>query len=225
MQQPEECAWLAENLLAIVRDPIMIQGETIRVSGSIGIALYPADGADIPSLLKAADSAMYAAKKSGKNRYRFFSSEMTSRAKERLQVEQGLQQALAQQQLRVFYQPTFSLHDGAIHGFEALLRWQHPQLGLLPSARFISVAEEAGLLTAMELWLLKTVCQQGRQWQQQAGRPLNMAVNLSAATLASATFCQQLAEILQQSQLLKRRVWRWKSMKPRCKRSTSARRG
>ncbi|HJV06714.1 MAG TPA: EAL domain-containing protein [Chromobacteriaceae bacterium] len=201
VQQPEDCAWLAENLLAIVRDPIMIQGETIRVSGSIGIALYPADGADIPSLLKAADSAMYAAKKSGKNRYRFFSSEMTSQAKERLQVEQGLQQALAQQQLRVFYQPTFSLRDGTIHGFEALLRWQHPQLGLLPSARFISVAEEAGLLTAMELWLLKTVCQQGRQWQQQAGRPLNMAVNLSATTLASATFCQQLAEILQQSQL------------------------
>jgi len=159
--------------------PFDLDGNEVYTSPSIGIAFYPDDGDSVTSLLKRADMAMYAAKARGRNRYQFFSEDMHQRAIDRMQLEAGLRQAVERQEFRLVYQPQYDLASGALVGVEALLRWQHPELGTVLPERFIGMAEETGLILPIGEWVLRTACAQARQWVRAGRSDLRVAVNLS----------------------------------------------
>lgn len=159
--------------------PFDLDGHEVYTSPSIGIAFYPDDGDSVTSLLKRADMAMYAAKARGRNRYQFFSEDMHQRAVDRMQLEAGLRRAVEQQEFRLVYQPQYELASGALVGVEALLRWQHPELGTVLPERFIGMAEETGLILPIGEWVLRTACAQAREWVQAGRGDLRVAVNLS----------------------------------------------
>ena len=174
---------LAEKLLASIALPLDVQGHEIRMTASIGISMFPRDGTDEPTLLKHADIAMYQAKDDGKNTFAFYAEELDRHSVERLVFESSLRQALEQRQFEVHYQPKVDGRDGRITGVEALLRWHHPELGLVSPAKFIPVAEETGLIVPIGRWVLETACAQQVAWRR-AGHPaLRMAVNVSARQL------------------------------------------
>ncbi len=163
--------------------PFTIDGQTLTISVSAGIAVYPDDGKDIDSLFKKADIAMYAAKEAGKNTYRFFTREMNAHADEYLRLRGCLQNALVQKEFVLHYQPQIDLKSGQVAGVEALLRWNSPDLGIVPPDRFLPVAEDSGLIVPIGDWVLGEACRQAAAWQK-AGLPkIVMAVNLSAVQL------------------------------------------
>ncbi len=176
----ELAASVAKKILHALESPFRIDGREFVLSASIGISLYPQDGLDAETLLKNADSAMYRAKESGGNGVQFYAGEMNVQAVERLLLETGLRQALERGELELVYQPQLRLADNCIVGVEALLRWRHPQHGLLEPGRFIDLAEETGLIVAIGDWVLKTACQQVLNWRDQGYGSLRVAVNLSA---------------------------------------------
>lgn len=192
----ENAAVLADKLLKILSTPVLLGGEQLAVSASIGIAVYPQDGEDRDALLKAADVAMYSAKTQGRNRSCFYTKELTERAAEHLSVEQGLKQALEAQDFEVHYQPQVALSDGAISGLEALIRWKHPREGLLPPARFIPVAEQSGLIDALDCWVLSAACAELAGWLKAGGAPLRLSVNVSAGHLTRNNLCATVASVL-----------------------------
>ncbi len=176
----QDVALIAENTLALFSRPFLVDKQDIFISASIGISLYPADGADSDTLLRNADVAMYCAKSQGRNNYQFYTSVLTTEVQERLSIETYLRQALKKNELILHYQPQYSLEDHQIIGVEALLRWEHPELGMVLPDRFISVAEETGLIVPIGEWVLKTACRQLKTWQDAGYAPIRMAVNLSA---------------------------------------------
>jgi EAL domain-containing protein (putative c-di-GMP-specific phosphodiesterase class I) len=159
--------------------PVTIQDQECRVTASIGISLFPSDAKDEESLTKNADAAMYAAKEEGRNNFLFHSHAIKTQSIERLMLETSLRRALERNELELYYQPKRALRSGAISGAEALLRWRHPDLGLLLPNRFISLAEETGLIVPIGKWVLETACGQSMAWQRQGLPPLRIAVNLS----------------------------------------------
>jgi diguanylate cyclase (GGDEF)-like protein/PAS domain S-box-containing protein len=173
-----DVARVARKILAAVETPFTVFGQSLETSVSIGISLYPADGRSAEALMKNADMALYAAKEEGSG-YRFFTEEMNIRARHRMKIESRLRHALERQELTLYYQP---LVDGnqRIIGVEALLRWNHPELGLLSPKEFIGIAEETGAILPIGRWALKTACRQVKKWQEQTGEDLFVAVNLSA---------------------------------------------
>jgi diguanylate cyclase (GGDEF)-like protein/PAS domain S-box-containing protein len=175
---PAGAAHAAETVLHALEQEFVLGEHLAHISGSIGIAMFPADGEDIDALLKYADMAMYHAKQDGRNGYRFFSGEMNARIVERSGLEQGLRRALAEQQFELAFEPEVEIASGAVVGMEALLRWRHPELGLLLPERFIEVATEAGLMVAIGNWVLREACRQARGWMD-AGRELAVSVNLA----------------------------------------------
>ena len=171
---------LLRSVLDAVAAPVLLDEQEVVVTCSVGVSLYPEDGADAQLLLKHADIAMYRAKDAGRNQVQFYEAAMHARISERTLIEAQLRGALARQEFSLHYQPRVDLRSGQIVGMEALLRWQHPQLGMVPPARFIGVAEETGLIVAIGVWVLQTACAQNQAWQR-AGLPrLRVAVNLSA---------------------------------------------
>lgn len=173
-------AHVATKLLESTLQRYMVIQQELAITFSIGIALYPADGATFEALSMSADTAMYRAKQDGRNAFRFFTAEMQAQSSRILQLENALRRALELQQMYLVYQPQVSLHDGRVVGMEALLRWQHPTLGAVSPAEFIPVAEDSGLILPIGEWVLRTAIQQLRTWRD-AGLPLEqMAVNLSA---------------------------------------------
>jgi len=183
LQQAEVAAQVADKIIRALSRPFEIGGNRIDTSCSIGISIYPLDAQDERTLMKNADTAMYHAKERGRNNYQFFSPEMNERAIERQTLESELRLALERGELVVHYQPQLALSSGRPVGVEALLRWQHPQRGLLAPGTFLGVAEETGLVDRIGHWVLHTVCQQARQWQD-AGHPaLKWAVNVSSRQL------------------------------------------
>ncbi len=176
----EEAASAASaKLLTQINQPIQVTGHDFSTSGSIGIAMFPKDGEDVDTLLKNADLAMYRAKESGRNTFQFFNADMNSSVLEHLHLATGIRTALDQGDFRLYYQPQFDLKTGRIVGAEALLRWPHATLGFVSPARFIPIAERAGLINTLGNWVLSEACHQCRQWQD-AGMPhLVMAVNVS----------------------------------------------
>ncbi len=176
-------AHVAQNILERAVGPYDIDGHQLSISSSIGISLYPHDGTDVETLIKNADTAMYHAKENGAATYQFFTREMNVAVFERLTVENGLRHALDHAQFVLYYQPQIDIKTGRTIGAEALIRWRHPQLGILPAARFIEVAEETGLIVAIGEWVLHEACRQNREWQLEGLPAIPVAVNLSARQL------------------------------------------
>jgi diguanylate cyclase (GGDEF)-like protein len=171
---------LAQKLVTVLSRPFNVDGFEFFLTASIGISVFPGDGSDVDTLVRAADTAMYRAKAGGKNRYEFYLPQMNERMLERMELEQHLRAALDREEFVLHYQPELDLRTGAIIGMEALLRWNHPRLGLLPPSRFIPLAEETGLIVPIGEWVLRTACAQNKRWLDQGLPEMNVAVNISA---------------------------------------------
>nr|WP_249803498.1 EAL domain-containing protein [Bradyrhizobium zhengyangense] len=187
---------IATGLLAALAEPMELAGHECHTTASIGIAMYPANGADAQTLTKNADMAMYLAKEDGKNGYRFFSNEVKTQSIERLSLESALRRALEREQFSLNYQPKVDMETGQITGVEALLRWNHPDLGSVSPAQFIPLAEETGLIVPIGRWVLNEACAQAMTWQRCGLLPLSMAVNLSPRQFADEHLLQDVDEAL-----------------------------
>ena len=198
---PEDTIRLARKLLDVLCASAEVAGETVEVTASIGISLFPEDGDDHHALVKAADTAMYEAKFSGRNRYSFYTSELAQRSSERMYIEQGLKRALEGSGLEIHYQPFVTVAERRVTGVEALVRWRHPVDGLIQPARFIPVAEETSLIERLGNWMLEQACAQTVAWLRAGGPPLRVAVNVSARQLATNPFERIVAQVLQQTGL------------------------
>jgi diguanylate cyclase len=198
---PAAASRLAEAILEALR-PASDTPETNSISTSIGIALYPDDATDRETLLSHADTALYRAKTEGRNTYRFFEATMGAEVRERRMLEHDLRLALTRDELSLVYQPQEDIRSQAITGFEALLRWKHPERGNISPAVFIPVAEETGAILEIGDWVLKTACREAATWT----RPLNVAVNVSAAQLYNPNFVKELHQILLETGLPPRRL-------------------
>jgi diguanylate cyclase (GGDEF)-like protein len=179
LASPEVVEQLSENILAALRLDFQIEDATLRVTSSIGIAVYPNSGESADALMKNADAAMYEAKQSGRNTYRFFEPAMHASAMRHLQVRQALQQAIEQQQFRLHFQPKYRGASKELTGLEALLRWNHPELGEMAPAEFIPIAERSGQIIAIGDWVLQAVCCQIARWDGAGMKPVKVALNLS----------------------------------------------
>ncbi|NTV94790.1 MAG: EAL domain-containing protein [Thiobacillus sp.] len=193
--EPEIYAEVAEGLIRTISEPADIQAHHIQIGASIGIAFYPDDGGDVATLVKQADVAMYAAKAAGKGVCRFFSADMTERASRFLAMEMELRLALERDELELYYQPKMSLGTGKLEGVEALVRWRHPERGLLAPADFIPVAEESGIIVALGDWVLREACRQAALWQ---GRMGSIAVNVSTRQLDRIDLVGRIKELTAQ---------------------------
>jgi len=182
----DEAEAIARCIVEGLARPFMLQGQQIFVSASVGIAGYPHDGRDAATLLKSADTAMYSAKNSGRNSYRFFEAGMHANAAKRLQLESDLHLALERGEFELHYQPKLRLDSGAVSGFEALLRWRHPERGLVSPLDFISILEDTGMILPVGEWVIAEVCRQLRAWGQTLDHVPPVAINLSARQLAHA---------------------------------------
>jgi diguanylate cyclase (GGDEF)-like protein len=199
--QAEDAAVLAEKIHGSLTQPVEIGDDNVTTTVSIGICIFPDDATESADLVRMADSAMYHAKDAGRNRYQFYRAEMTQKALHYLALHKELRHAIEQQTLTLQYQSQVSLEDGHIEGFEALLRWQHPQLGLLFPTSFLHIAEETGLIQPIGEWVLRTVCDQIRVWQQEGIPSLRVAVNISGRELLHSNLAERIAEIVKQSGL------------------------
>jgi len=189
-------ATVAQKILSVTVRPFILFGQECRVTASIGISTYPQDGLDEQTLTKNADIAMYKAKEEGKNNFQFYSEKLNTSSLERLNLESALRQALERNQFQLYYQVKRETRSGRITGMEALLRWQHPDLGTVAPLRFIPLAEETGLIVPVGKWVLRTACMQSVAWQNQGLAPLNMAVNLTARQFFDENLLTDLTRIL-----------------------------
>ncbi|AVR96467.1 bifunctional diguanylate cyclase/phosphodiesterase [Pseudoduganella armeniaca] len=196
-----EAAALLEKVLAAVVRPVALEGQQVQVSCSIGVAMYPRDGDDGGTLLMNADAAMYRAKELGKNNVQFYAQEMNASLEEKLALMEGLRKAVDEDQLRLVYQPKVDLVSGAVFGVEALLRWQHPERGMVRPDHFIPLAEESGSIVAIGEWVLREACRQARQWQDAGLPPLVVSVNVSPRQFDDRRLVARVAEALRDAGL------------------------
>ena len=178
---------IAERIVDRLTEPFTVRGRPLFVTASVGVSLYPDDATEAEALLQHADAAMYRAKASGRNRIGFYAPEMTLAVQRRLDLEQDLRRAISDDQLLLHYQPQFASADGRLVSIEALVRWNHPQHGLLGPDRFIGLAEETGLIDQLGLWVTEHACRQALAWREQGAPPFTLAVNLSPYQLRGAT--------------------------------------
>ncbi|NHR05971.1 EAL domain-containing protein [Chromobacterium haemolyticum] len=193
VERVTQVAALAQQLLDGVTEQSGLTGHELFISASIGISMYPEDGVSADALLVNADSAMYQAKERGKNNFQFYTSDMNARAMERLKLEYSLHRALAQEELEVWYQPKVELATRRVVGAEALLRWRHPELGLMAPAKFIPIAEDGSLMVPMGEWVLDTACRDWAQWHAMGLEPGRIAVNVSGRQLKYGSFADTVA--------------------------------
>jgi diguanylate cyclase (GGDEF)-like protein/PAS domain S-box-containing protein len=184
----QDAALTADKILLALGKPHRIDDHDLHLTVSIGIATYPEDGTDAETLMKHADFAMYHAKESGRNDYQFFKPDMNAHAIERQALESSLRQAIERREFVLHYQPKLDLETGVISGVEALLRWRHPQRGVLLPAQFMATAEESGLIVPIGRWVLHEACHQARAWQDAGSPPLPIAINISAVELRDRGF-------------------------------------
>jgi len=191
---------VVSGITEAIAEPFQVEGNRVQLSASIGVSLYPRDGHDASTLLTSADHAMYHAKAAGRSTYRFFSPEMDARARERFRVETDLREALSRQQLQLFYQPKVDSGTACVSGCEALLRWVHPERGLLRPGAFLGVAEETGLIVPIGKWALRQACAQCSRWHAQGFRG-SIAVNLSARQFGEEDLLETVMEALEDTGL------------------------
>ncbi|MGL6206069.1 MAG: putative bifunctional diguanylate cyclase/phosphodiesterase, partial [Giesbergeria sp.] len=201
IQSEEAVTTSAARVLQLLAQPFALQGLDVVVTTSLGIAVAPRDGSDVDELLKNADMAMYRAKDSGRNAFRFFDASMNESVVEHLHMASGLRTALAQGELQVHYQPQFDLHSGRIIGAEALLRWKHPTLGFVPPGKFIPVAERTGLINEVGAWVLQRACLDAKAWRLQGLGELTVAVNVSPLQFHRDNIEREVANALTACQL------------------------
>jgi diguanylate cyclase (GGDEF)-like protein/PAS domain S-box-containing protein len=185
-----------QRIVDIIAQPLMVNGHELSLTCSMGIAVYPTDGKTPESLVEHADIAMYRAKQKGRNNYQFYKPAMNEGAFERLRIEADLRMALERNELLLHYQPQVDMVSGRIVGAEALIRWRHPELGLIAPARFIGVAEETGLIVQIGSWVMRTACAQNTAWQHAGFAGLRVAVNLSARQFAQRDLVETIAAVL-----------------------------
>jgi diguanylate cyclase (GGDEF)-like protein/PAS domain S-box-containing protein len=201
IEHAEDAAFTAEKMRTTVMTPYSIEKHDLHISASIGISIYPDDGGDAETLIKSADTAMYHAKDCGRNNYQFFRHDMNVRAVERQSVEGSLRRALERHEFVLNYQPKVNLATGTITGAEALIRWQHPERGLIFPAQFIAIAEESGLIVPIGQWVLHEACVQARAWIDSGFQFDQIAVNISAVEFRSKGFFERVCAILRETAL------------------------
>ena len=176
----EDATRIGQRILEALRPAFNLQEDELHISSSIGIAIYPQDGEDTQTLVRNADAALYRAKEKGRNHYQFYSPTMTSKASGYLRLENLLHYALERKEFLLYYQPQINIKTGKIDGMEALIRWEHPEIGLISPGKFIPLAEETGLIIPIGEWVLMTACSQNKAWQLAGLPPIRIAINLSA---------------------------------------------
>jgi diguanylate cyclase (GGDEF)-like protein len=201
LADPHDASRVARRLLNCFREPFRLGTHEVFVSTSIGIAIYPEDGRDIDDLLKNADVAMYHAKEDGRNNYRMYSPSMNALAVARMKMEQQLRRAVEGSEFGLVYQPIIDLKTGRVTGAEALVRWNHPDRGVVSPAEFISLSEESGLIVRLGEWILRQVADQAREWRVAGRSPLTMSVNLSARQLQDPDIVATVRDILAETGL------------------------
>ncbi|CAG9932653.1 putative bifunctional diguanylate cyclase/phosphodiesterase [Candidatus Nitrotoga arctica] len=201
IKHPEDAAICAQKILAALALPHNIDQNYLYISGSIGISIYPDDGKNGETLIKSADTAMYFAKDNGRNNYKFFKQDMNDRAVQRQTIEASLRRALERQEFVLYYQPKINLTSGAIVGAEALIRWQHPERGLIPPGQFVAIAEDCGLILQLGRWVLREACLQARSWQQAGLPPIIVAVNTSALEFCARNFLDNICAVFKETGL------------------------
>src|SRR6202030_195559 len=188
VEHAEDAAFISKKILSSLAEPFSIEQKHLDISASIGVSTYPGDGQDAETLIHKADTAMYAAKKLGRNNCQFFKPEMQAPFLERQRLEGSLRHALSRNEFTLHYQPKISLKTGEITGVEALLRWKHPTRGLISPLQFVPIAEETGLIVPIGQWVLLQACRQSRAWMDAGLPPVRMAVNVSAAEFMAKDF-------------------------------------
>jgi EAL domain-containing protein (putative c-di-GMP-specific phosphodiesterase class I) len=201
LAQPEDAAVMAGRMLRAVAEPHSVDEYDLHVTTSIGVSVFPDDGANAEHLIKNADTAMYQAKENGRQSFQFFKPAMNARAVERQYIEEGLRRALDRQEFTVHYQPKINMQTGEITGGEALIRWTHPARGSIPPAQFIPIAEDCGLILPIGRWVLRQACEQAQAWVDAGLRPRTIAVNVSALEFRDEEFLSGLFQILEESRL------------------------
>jgi len=201
LAQREDAELIARRAVKALQAPIRLDGVDLHTSASIGIAMFPADGRNAETLIANADAAMYCAKQRGRNNIQLYAAGMNSATQERVKLESELHQALSLKQFELHYQPKVDTKTGLIHGAEALVRWRHPQRGLVPPGEFIPLAESCGLIDSIGEWVVRESCRQARAWQLEGLQPLRVAVNLSAFQFRHGNLLQMIREALQAAQL------------------------
>jgi diguanylate cyclase (GGDEF)-like protein/PAS domain S-box-containing protein len=196
-----DVAVAVERLMDTMTAAFEVQGHSLNVGCSIGASMFPEHGTDCETLIRNADAAMYGAKDSGRNSFRFFAEDMNVQAVERLTLENSLRLALGKKELFLVYQPQMEVAAGRITGLEALLRWQHPGLGLVPPDKFIRIAENSGLIIPIGEWVLRTACSQARKWQEEGLPNMAVAVNVSAVQFRQEGFCELIRSVLRETGL------------------------
>jgi diguanylate cyclase (GGDEF)-like protein len=185
LHNAEDARHAAQKILGVFAAPFLLEHHEVYVTASIGISMYPGDSDNGDTLVKNADTAMYRAKDSGRNNFQFYTSEMNSRAMHRLELENNLRRALDRREFLLYYQPKADLESGEITGFEALLRWQRPDHGLVSPVEFVPLLEETGMILPVGEWVVGAVCAQLNLWEVAGCRPLPIAINLSAQQFAA----------------------------------------
>ncbi|WP_455928537.1 phosphodiesterase DibA [Pseudomonas fluorescens] len=194
--QVVQAAALAQRMLDAMKEPFVFDGNQLFISASIGISLFPSDALSAEQLLRNADSALFKAKSAGREGYALYTEELTAHAQHRVEIASELRRALDQQELRVYYQPVHDLQDSRLVGVEALVRWQHPERGLVPPGEFIPIAERTGLIADIDAWVMDQACRQMGQWLAD-GAPLSfIAVNVSSRLFARRELYEQVAQVL-----------------------------
>jgi diguanylate cyclase (GGDEF)-like protein/PAS domain S-box-containing protein len=196
-----DAAIAAERVMAALNDNFVIHGQSLYVSCSVGVSMFPDHGTDSETLIRNADAAMYCAKSNGLGKVRFFTNEMNVEAQERLIMDKNLRLALDREEFFLVYQPQIEIETGRITGLEALIRWQHPELGLIPPDRFITIAENNGLIVPIGEWVLKTACAQARKWQDDGLAAVPVAVNVSAVQFRQEGFTDFIRRVLMETGL------------------------